>query len=343
MSAELPFTGERFIPGVPGEIWIEHWHRYHFATRWARGRRVLDVACGAGYGTALLARTAAAVTGADISEAAIAHARAAYGALPNARFECVPCTRLPLADASVDVVVSFETLEHIAEQEAFLDEAARVLAADGVLLLSCPNKLEYSDKRGFANEFHVRELYREELARLLGTRFPELAWYGQRPAFYSVIAAETPEGAGEVFEVSEAAAAEAAPALSRPLYFIVAAGRRRESLAPGSPALSVFADRDDWVHKDYEKVMHELREAVDHNRALDSRLKEERAKLDEAGSEIAALREKLRAAEADLAVRSSTLADRDRELADREVEVKRRGGLRWWLRLPLVRFGLLKE
>ena len=77
MSSDLPFTGERFIPGVPGEIWLEHWHRYHFAARWAMGRRVLDVACGEGYGTALLARTAAQVTGVDISTQAIGHAQAA--------------------------------------------------------------------------------------------------------------------------------------------------------------------------------------------------------------------------------------------------------------------------
>ena len=51
MSGELPFTGERFIPGVQGEIWLEHWHRYHFAARWAAGKRVLDVACGEGYGS----------------------------------------------------------------------------------------------------------------------------------------------------------------------------------------------------------------------------------------------------------------------------------------------------
>src|SRR5689334_20789642 len=58
---DLPFTGERFIPGTRGEIWIEHWHRYHFASRWVAGKRVLDIACGEGYGTALLARRAAQV------------------------------------------------------------------------------------------------------------------------------------------------------------------------------------------------------------------------------------------------------------------------------------------
>jgi len=59
VSKDLEFTGERFVPGTHGEIWVEHWHRYHFAARWARGKRVLDVACGEGYGSAVLAREAA--------------------------------------------------------------------------------------------------------------------------------------------------------------------------------------------------------------------------------------------------------------------------------------------
>ena len=189
--APLAFTGERFVPGTRGEIWIEHWHRYHFAARWCAGKRVLDVACGEGYGSALLARHAAHVTGADISPEAIAHAKR-YARPRQRRIRLRAVHRLPLADASVDVAVSFETIEHIAEQAAFLDELARVLKPDGVLILSCPNKLEYSDKRGFANEFHVKELYREELAKLVGARFPHMDWYGQRPSFFSVIA---PEGA----------------------------------------------------------------------------------------------------------------------------------------------------
>ena len=66
-SAGLPFTGERFVPGARGEIWVEHWHRYHFAAQFARGLRVVDAACGEGYGSALLARHAASVVGADLS------------------------------------------------------------------------------------------------------------------------------------------------------------------------------------------------------------------------------------------------------------------------------------
>ena len=101
MSGELPFTGERFIPGTPGEIWIEHWHRYHFASRWAAGQRVLDVACGEGYGCALLARTAREVTGVDVSAAAVAHARAQYRDLANARFVEASCTQHIEASSTV--------------------------------------------------------------------------------------------------------------------------------------------------------------------------------------------------------------------------------------------------
>ncbi len=77
MNDELEFTGERFVPGAAGEIWYEHWHRYLFAAPLVAGARVLDVACGEGYGSALLARSAARVTGADLSQDAIAHARQA--------------------------------------------------------------------------------------------------------------------------------------------------------------------------------------------------------------------------------------------------------------------------
>ena len=230
----LEFTGERFIPGTRGEIWIEHWHRYHFAAHWAAGKRVLDVACGEGYGSALLARSAAQVVGVDVSPEAILHATRAYAGVANLSFMRGDCTRLPLEDASVDLVASFETLEHIAQQAEFLDEIARVLAPEGLLLLSCPNKLEYSDRRGYANEFHVKELYREELEALVAARFPAIAWCGQKPTFFSVIAPERARGAGALAEVEEAHPSEAMDRLSEPLYFLLVASR--SARARGGPA-----------------------------------------------------------------------------------------------------------
>ena len=283
MTAEasaLAFTGERFIPGTRGEIWIEHWHRYHFASRWSAGRRVLDIACGEGYGSALLARNAAHVTGVDLSAAAVEHARQAYGALGNTDFREGSCARIPLPDASIELVVSFETLEHMDDHEAFIEEIARVLTPDGVLLMSCPNKEEYSDKRGFTNEFHVKELYRDQLDALVRRRFAHADWYGQRPTFYSIIVPERPgPWAGQLVEVTEKEPQAASSRLSNPLYFIVAAGRERASVAPVAPALSVFADRGDWVYEDYVSVMKDLNHHAALNKALQAKLAESEAAL----------------------------------------------------------------
>jgi len=270
--SKLEFTGERFVPGVRGEIWIEHWHRYHFAARAVAGKRVLDVACGEGYGTALLAQAAAEVTGVDLSAEAIDHAGKAYAGARNARFVCAPCTKLPLADASIDVAVSFETLEHIAEQGPFLDELARVLAPGGVAILSCPNKAEYSDRRGFKNEFHVKELYRDELAALVSARFPAVEWYGQKPTFFSVIAPEGKAAGGQLVEVDEDDPSKARPRLSDPLYFLVVAGRGRAAIDAVAPALSVMSDRGDWVHRDYEKVMKWMEQSVAYAQGLEKQL-----------------------------------------------------------------------
>jgi SAM-dependent methyltransferase len=355
VNDKMEFTGERFIPGTRGEIWVEHWHRYYFAARWAQGREVLDVACGEGYGTALLAdRGARRLTGVDLSPQAIAHARSTYSR-PNVEFVEASCTRMPFADASFDLVVSFETLEHIDTQREFLDEVARVLRPEGVFLLSCPNKLEYSDKRGFANEFHVKELYREELAALVSARFPALQWYGQRPSFFSVIA---PEGASaaaaDLREVSETDPARDERALAHPLYFLLAASRSRAAIDALPPMLSVLSDRDDWVHQDYEKVMRDLGGAAKDREVLRAIVKE---RDDAIGfmqrdieawkaikAELEALLERTRADhERESARLGGALAERNAVIESKDREIARRGGLRYWLMLPLYRFGIVKH
>jgi tRNA G46 methylase TrmB len=351
MSDKLPFTGERFVPGVQGEIWVEHWHRYHFASRWAAGKRVLDVACGEGYGSALLARAAKSVVGVDISPQAVAHAKREYAALGNASFLEAPCTKLPLADASIDLAVSFETVEHITGQEEFLAELARVLAPGGVLLISSPNKLEYSDKRDYANEFHVKEMYREEFAALVGRHFPQLDWYGQRPSFFSVIAPENSSRAeGQVVEVAESKPLDASAKLESPLYFIVAASRERAALDTVMGAVSVLADRDEWMYRDYGKAVREAFE--NHHRALkaegvvverDRTIVEVNAIRETEARRYAAAHQEAENHAASLeATIASERAAFESELARRQAEIDRRGGLRWWLKLPLIRIGLLK-
>ena len=257
MSSTLPFTGERFVPGDPnakGEMWFEHWHRYHYVLPLVAGKAILDVACGEGYGSALMSRHAAQVVGVDISAEAIAHAGGTYADRRNLKLIEASCTRLPLEAASFDVVVSFETIEHIHEQAAFLDEVKRVLKPEGVLILSCPNKAEYSDKRGFTNEFHVKELYRPELEALLAPRFGHTRWLSQRNAFVTLISPEKPDAAqGESLTVSQAAPDRPVAPLPA-LYELVVAGNDGAVIAGLPLCVSAFTDAEEWAYNDYRNT-----------------------------------------------------------------------------------------
>lgn len=255
--ADLAFTGERFLPECQGEIWLEHWHRYHFAAALARDRRVLDVASGEGYGSALLALTARDVVGVDSATDAIAHASATYEDRPNLRFVSADCTLLPFPAATFDLVVSFETIEHITAQKEFLAEVRRVLAPEGLLLLSSPNKAEYTDHRGYANPFHVAELYRDELRTLLDPFFPCTAWYGQSIGFSSTIAAEeAPATAtGELVDAGSPASPlpySAPTAEKQPLYYLVGCAQSTAPLSALDKSFSVLADPVDTVYRDYQ-------------------------------------------------------------------------------------------
>jgi SAM-dependent methyltransferase len=173
------FTGERVIPGqVDADLLNEHLARYAFAARLSRRKQVLDAGCGAGYGSAELARKAASVLGIDRSAEAIAFARAQYPA-PNLRFEEADCTALPAADGSIDLVVAFEVIEHLQDWRGFLREARRVLAPAGQFIVSTPNKRYYSESRGCSgpNPFHVHEFEFEEFRAELGEVFPHVSLF----------------------------------------------------------------------------------------------------------------------------------------------------------------------
>jgi ubiquinone biosynthesis O-methyltransferase len=193
------FTGERVIPGeVDPDLWNEHAARYAFAARVARGRKVLDAGCGAGYGAAELAQEATAVLGVDISQHAIAFAREHYRA-GNLRFEQASCLEIPAEKASFDLVVAFEIIEHVSDWRAFLGEVRRVLTPGGQFLVSTPNKVYYAEARGELgpNPFHVHEFEYEELRRELQAVFPKVALYLENHAGAIVFA---PEGAGGATE-----------------------------------------------------------------------------------------------------------------------------------------------
>ena len=172
----MKFTGERIVPGqVEPDLLNEHLARYHFAKQFVKGKRVLDAACGSGYGSAMLAESAGSVIGIDISGEAVGYARSNYAAAAAAGAEIDfsegDCLALPMNDHSVDVAVAFEIVEHIKDASGFLRELRRVLRPDGVLILSTPNRLYYTEDRGEMNPFHECEYTYAELDALIDPFF----------------------------------------------------------------------------------------------------------------------------------------------------------------------------
>jgi SAM-dependent methyltransferase len=248
----LTFTGERFLPDCEREIWYEHYHRYAMARHWVTGKDVLDAACGEGYGSHLLAQQANSVIGVDIDEQAICHADKTYQQ-DNLTFIQSDVLQLPLQDNTFDVVVSFETLEHLAEHQQLLAEFKRVLKPDGVLLISTPDKHEYSDKTGFDNEYHVRELYRSEFETLIDAHFENSQWFGQKLMFLSSIwRLDQPARQLQHDHMSEGQlSSETAFA---PMYYVVAASDRPMASMPAMDAYH-FTEADETVYGHYHAVI----------------------------------------------------------------------------------------
>ncbi len=182
---ETHFT-ERMEPdrAHPRTFW-EHVGRYRFARDFVRGKRVLDIACGEGYGASALGKAGAiSVVGVDVSHEVCEHARLKYGL--DARQG--DARAIPLPDGSVDLVVSFETIEHVDDPGRFIDECARVLAFDGAMVVSTPNRPVYTGD-GVPNPYHRFEFDEDEFRTLLLGRFREVRLYTQSPrtaAWWSV-------------------------------------------------------------------------------------------------------------------------------------------------------------
>jgi SAM-dependent methyltransferase len=187
----LAWTGERLVTSCNQPLIYEHLHRYAIACGLAKWKRVLDIACGEGYGAKLLAHVATEVTGVDIDAETIAHAKGAYRHR-NLHFLQGSCTEIPCADQSVDLVASFETIEHIREHDRFLQEIKRVLAPGGILVISSPHKAEYRKMSREGNPFHELELDHDEFVQLINQTFKKVVIGKQRLVLGSWIAPDKP-------------------------------------------------------------------------------------------------------------------------------------------------------
>lgn len=183
----MEFTGERYVPNRKGNIELEHRHRYLLARELCKGKMVLDLASGEGYGSAILAEVAANVVGVDISPEAVQHSSRKYQHHHNLEFMVGACAQIPLPNAFCDVVVSYETIEHHDQHEQMLLEVKRVLRPEGVLIISSPDKYHYSVVPCYKNPFHVKELYGHEFRDLLNRHFKKVIFLGQRILFGSAI------------------------------------------------------------------------------------------------------------------------------------------------------------
>lgn len=266
-NTPMEFTGERFTPEIPREIWYEHYHRYALASTLVTGLDVLDAACGEGYGSAVLAASAKSVTAVDISTEAVQHAERRYSEVENLNFSVADCSRLEFATKKFDAIISFETLEHLEAQEAMLAGFRNLLKPGGFLLISSPDKAEYSDAENYENPWHVKELYRQELLELLHQQFPVVRLWGQKLGFHSIIWDLATPGCYQSQSMTSASLENADILQLKPTYFLALCAATEEAI-PQLPALNLFADEEASVYQHYN---HEIRKNMAAGKLLQQR------------------------------------------------------------------------
>lgn len=226
----LDWTGERYLPflgpeQIGAEIHYEHLHRYAFASQLVKGKKVLDLASGEGYGSYLLSKEARDVIGIDIDRGALKHSHETYDA-DNLQFVQGTILDAPLKEG-FDIVICFEALEHIDDPEKLISEVKRLLRKDGLFIVSTPNKKTYSDEPGYKNPFHVKELYFEDLEELLRRYFSHIIFFGQKvysgSTIWSLSSQQTAEYSEFLIDRDEETFAFKNNSAKIPLYYIAVA------------------------------------------------------------------------------------------------------------------------
>lgn len=329
----MEFTGERFVPTLQGDIRLEHFHRYEWCLPYVAGRKVLDIACGEGYGSRILARTAASVIGVDIADEAVSHAQQVYAGVEHLSFRQGDAAEIPLPDHSVEVVVSFETIEHHDRHVEMISEIRRVLTEDGLLIISSPNKKIYSDLAGGDhNHFHVKELYFSEFDALLRDYFSSVAHFGQRVTAGSLLLplqAEAPGTALSTYTETSSGVLERNPQHIEPMYYLAVAANR--PLPPLPAATAYFSEIDNPFYEKQREVLElgkEIRRMSDYiaeaNTVLqtrDSDLRQAAARVQEFESLLATTQAERHEARLKLAESESSLTQAQASLLETQARL----------------------
>ena len=324
--SDLEFTGERVVPGLVDEnLFNEHVARYRFAARLAGRARVLDAGCGTGYGAGELTN-AASVVGIDISAEAVAHARREFGG-STARFLRAACEALPFRDASFDLVLAFEVIEHLGEWPRLLAESKRVLRPGGIFLVSTPNKAWYTESRAQAgpNPWHVHEFDYAEFGAVLREQFAHVHLWTQNhtesiafvPASCAPGVLDAPaDNAPETAHFFLAACSQSPITDAGAFAWLPAAGNTlRERLEHIALLNSELAKKDEWL-ADAVASLASTQKAHEESNAWATRLNGE---LDVARGIISRL-------EAEAAVRLDWVRDLEAQIARGRAEIERLGG-----------------
>lgn len=177
-TTSIGWQTERLVPqNLPWHkkrLVDEHMIRYRFASSYVKGKTVIDLACGVGFGCEMLSQNAQSVIGVDINSEAIMYAQKHY-LDKNIEYVKYDVTKTPFPKHSADVITSFETVEHLVDEKLFIKEVRRLLKPNGTFIISTPN-VEFSVG---ANPYHVREYNLSECLTLLKD-FKSVKLYGQR-------------------------------------------------------------------------------------------------------------------------------------------------------------------
>lgn len=234
-------TGERMIPEYSkGHLmYAEHMTRYEAALPFVDQKVVLDIASGSGYGAKLLASKAKKVYGVEVDKEAVSYANKQFGA-KNIEFKYGDAIKIPLDDNSVDVIVTFETIEHIENYQRFVEEMDRILKPEGIVLISTPNSLEFSK----GNHFHLHEFEYQELVDLVKPHFKYIDSYYQGTWKYAAIGDEDFIRKESKIELTTMNYAPLKP--EQDLYFYLVCSRQKitQKLTPIGGIGEHYSDKD---------------------------------------------------------------------------------------------------